>query len=134
MFEEGQEVLLEKARLPVKVVCYGEDFTCVEVESGSKLIVATDRLLPVANTIRIGEFDVPEPLREAPLSTKDNPNRFMYVIKTLGKHPVERCVEQVCYEHNEIFVNNRIAHLTREAATLHTKALLSFTTTELPGV
>lgn len=74
------------------------------------------------STIRIGEFDVPEPLREAPkydtpiyIVTFDNPERIVFRdvwCNTIGDH--KRLVLGM-------------VHRTQEAAELHAEALLSFT-------
>jgi len=78
----------------------------------------------VLKTIKIGEFDVPEPLREAPeKGTKvyiayiypyKEINWFLYTNGTL----------------HEVYLQRGLLHLTAEAATLHAKALLTFTTME----
>ena len=77
-------------------------------------------------TIKIGEYDVPEPLREAPAegtrcympNILDLDNTFTYYTEFNPSNNTHRLG----------LVKGNL-HLTQEAAELHAKALLSFTTT-----
>lgn len=73
-------------------------------------------------TIRIGEFDVPEPLREGPPQHQTN----CWVVDLQRPVPVEF----MCWTasaHDRRWLARGLLHLTREDAELHAKALLSFT-------
>lgn len=73
-------------------------------------------------TIQIGEFDVPEPLREAPAIGATAWYVTLNDIKTF--EPL------VHYANDSFFqraLERGLLHATREAAELHAKALLSFT-------
>lgn len=77
-------------------------------------------------TIRIGNYDVPEPLREAPVEATT-----IYFVDLA----MNTLVHDFVYYTNQHYLINlvlrrRIAHLTREAAELHAKALLSLAATE----
>ena len=69
-------------------------------------------------TIRIGEFDVPEPLREAPVYRA----QVFYPRVDMTEHAG-------CFEWSGIscfvMLERGVCHLTREAAELHAKALIS---------
>ena len=74
-------------------------------------------------TIRIGEFDVPEPVRE--LLDK---HQTYYFVNLWGR------VSKVLLADDETdsrLLSLGLIHLTREAAELHRKALLSFTAQEV---
>ncbi len=76
----------------------------------------------IPRTIRIGEFDVPEPLRTAP-----EPGQHFYVTTIL--HPKQRA-EGLSWRGNDTqqhWLRTGVLHLTSEAAELHARALLSFT-------
>lgn len=90
----------------------------------------------VLKTIKIGEFDVPEPIREFPteettiyaprLATKDWGASSMYNVDSFSlSYPVAARFK--------LLLEEGLCHLTAEAATLHAKALLTFTTKELPS-
>lgn len=70
-------------------------------------------------TIRIGEFDVPEPLREAPAlgSAYMVPNMFTVSGATYRNWDSDTA--------DFIALERGLAHLTSEAAELHAKALIS---------
>jgi len=69
-------------------------------------------------TIRIGEYDVPEPMREAP-----EQGTIYYLTR------LDAAITSSWDGHHIdlIRLNRGCCHLTREAAELHAKALLSFT-------
>lgn len=72
-------------------------------------------------TIRIGEYDVPEPMREAP------EERACYFFPTMGRpdNPLD-----LVWRGDEMDLANLdrgLCHSTREAAELHAKALISLT-------
>jgi hypothetical protein len=79
-------------------------------------------------TIRIGNYDVPEPLRIAP-----EEGAKVYLVD-LG---ISTSSKVACYSYsrqivaNEFFLQRGLLHLNKEAAELHAKALLSFTTMEI---
>ncbi len=76
----------------------------------------------IPRTIRIGEFDVPEPLRTAP-----EPGQHFYVTTIL--HPKQRA-EGLSWRGNDTqqhWLRAGVLHLTSEAAELHARALLSLT-------
>ena len=79
------------------------------------------QLYPLAKTIRIGEYDVPEPVRE-PL--EDDKEYW-------GVDPMAEEFAWNYKWHNAAFCNLRLRrgliHLTKEAAVIHAKALLSLT-------
>lgn len=81
----------------------------------------------VLKTIKIGAFDVPEPLREAPAI-----NTEVYAIFSDWNTDVSYTVWCGTRRDTELLKQGRL-HLTKEAATLHAKALLTFTTKELPS-
>lgn len=73
-------------------------------------------------TIRIGEFDVPEPLHEA---VPDQADYWLAEI-AYGQARARECCNftpSTCLMH----IASGVAHLTREAAELHARALLSLT-------
>ena len=73
------------------------------------------------NTIRIGEYDVPEPLREMPAR-----GTTYYVADTVTpKSPREYAWAGDTADIG--WLNHGILHSTRDAAVLHAKALLSLT-------
>jgi len=110
------------------------DFTLQELEQIAAQIPLIERnseLLKKVNTmvgnlspktIRIGEFDVPEPLRECPTDGTQ-----VFVVYLSG--------EPECAEFTWIGASSRgrtnlqrgLLHTTREAAILHSKALISLT-------
>lgn len=71
-------------------------------------------------TIRIGEYDVPEPMREAP-----NAGSRYYIPAILGCG----CMSVVWADdpHDISALNDGLVHSTLEAAQLHAKALISLT-------
>ena len=72
-------------------------------------------------TIRIGEYDVPEPLR-----VKPNIKEKYYFVT----FKVEDNVHSYFWYNNNVdnqLLSNGVVHLTREAAELHAKALISLT-------
>jgi hypothetical protein len=71
----------------------------------------------VLKTIRIGAFEVPEPLTEVPAD-----GCIFFVTIGLPVKPVQFLTQ----EELQYLVDMRIAHRTKEAADLHEKALLSF--------
>lgn len=71
-------------------------------------------------TIRIGEFDVPEPLREAPAAGTE------YFVATLSSEDVATPLWES--DHHDLrWLKWGLVHLTREAAELHARALISLT-------
>jgi len=100
------------------------DFTRQELE----LIAAQLPLIPrnsavmQPKTIRIGEFDVPEPLRECP---KDGVSVFVVF---LSGEP--ECVELTwigASSQNMLKLHRGLLHKTRDDAVLHARALISLT-------
>ena len=75
-------------------------------------------------TIRIGEFDVPEPLREAPrlCAILFTPN----LVTTSGY----LCITWDSDGTDDRMLQRGLLHTTKEAAIIHTKALLSLTETK----
>ena len=75
-------------------------------------------------TIRIGEYDVPEPCRE-PLQNGD-----LYWIASLDEE--SPLLEYTWREDriDDIWLSRGIIHRTQEAADIHSKALISLTTKE----
>ena len=76
------------------------------------------------STIRIGEYDVPEPCRE-PLENGD-----LYWIASLDE---ERPLLGYTWREDridDIWLSRGIIHCTQEAADIHSKALISLTTKE----
>lgn len=75
-------------------------------------------------TIRIGEFDVPEPMREAPKELS------IYFVPTTGHGKFLCDFSNWC---GDVIDKSRMSrgmcHATEEAATLHTIALISLTCT-----
>ena len=76
-------------------------------------------------TIRIGKYDVPEPLREEP------ENGEVYWVVDFGS------TDTVSYSHtwsgdfiDRFWFNGGLIHTTEEAAQLHAKALISLTQTK----
>lgn len=74
-------------------------------------------------TIRIGEFDVPEPVRE-PLEVGAT-----YYVAVLTSNAASHMRWGGSTSEMD-WLRRGLIHLTREAAELHTKALLSFTATK----
>jgi hypothetical protein len=77
-------------------------------------------------TIRIGNYDVPEPLRVAPEKGT--------LVFTPDFH-TDKGILPIYYGDNKrthsSLLTRGMLHLTKEAAELHAKAVLSFTTTEI---
>ena len=73
------------------------------------------------NTIRIGEYDVPEPMREMPARDTDY---YIACITTSGLYGV---ATWVCDAQDIEWFNLGVVHSTKDAAVLHAKALLSLT-------
>ena len=73
------------------------------------------------NTIRIGEYDVPEPMREMPAL-----DTYYYIacITTSGLYGV---ATWVCDAKDIEWFNRGVVHSTKDAAVLHAKAILSLT-------
>jgi len=71
-------------------------------------------------TIRIGEYDVPEPMREAPAmgSTYYSPALFL-------QEPVTSCDNWCGDAFDHLMIKRGFAHATEEAALLHAEALTS---------
>lgn len=78
---------------------------------------STWRIKP--KTIRIGDYDVPEPLREM------KQGQVYWIATTSGDvcHSIKNYGDSA----DVIWLARGLCHATREAAELHTKALLSFT-------
>lgn len=72
-------------------------------------------------TIRIGEYDVPEPMREMPALDTDY---YIACITTSGLYGV---ATWVCDVQDIEWLNRGVVHSTKDAAVLHAKALLSLT-------
>lgn len=72
-------------------------------------------------TIRIGEYDVPEPLREMPARGTDY---YIACITTSGLYGV---ATWVCDAQDIEWFNRGVVHNTKDAAVLHAKALLYLT-------
>lgn len=72
-------------------------------------------------TIRIGEYDIPEPLRVKP----DMREKY-YFVTFKGNHNVHSCFWSDD-EIDNLLLSNRVVHLNKEAAELHAKALVSLT-------
>lgn len=71
-------------------------------------------------TIRIGEFDVPEPLREAPAPGTE------YFVATLSSEDLATPLWDS--DHHDLrWLKWGLVHLTREAAEIHRRALISLT-------
>ncbi len=75
-------------------------------------------------TIRIGAFDVPEPLREAP------PNGTVVWMAAPPASTYTVWYRFAGDSTQRSLLNRGLLHLTEEAAKIHAKALLSFTTVE----
>ena len=75
-------------------------------------------------TIRIGEYDVPEPMREAPevgsVYFISDPTRERFVCAYMWKDDAV----------DARYLSRNITHSTQEAAELHAKALISLTATK----
>ena len=74
-----------------------------------------------AKTIRIGEYDVPEPLQIKP----DMREKY-YFVTFKGDDNVHSYLWSDDNVDNQL-LSNRVVHLNREAAELHAKALISLT-------
>jgi hypothetical protein len=136
-FQEGQEVWVAfkdcSNRYKATVIATGEHFTCVLSWSfianmKKHEIVENERVFALdyakVKTIKIGEFEVPEPLREAP----GEGTRYHCPDLQLPNKTEEHGWEGDKYD---LYLLQRgLVHLTKEAAELHARALLSFTTTE----
>lgn len=73
-------------------------------------------------TIRIGNYDVPEPLRVAPPN-----NTAVYVADSTLERPIcGSYTNDPCYKYAQ-WLDAGLLYLTKEAAQLHIDALLSFT-------
>lgn len=75
-------------------------------------------------TIRIGQCDVPEPLREAPKC-----GDLVWLADVASKHPTEIAWKAIG-EYLDYWLDIGVLHSTREAAQAHIDALLSFTRTD----
>lgn len=80
---------------------------------------STYRIKP--KTIRMGEYDVPEPMREMPARDTDY---YIACITTSGLYGV---ATWVCDAQDIEWFNRGVVHSTKDAAVLHAKALLSLT-------
>ena len=78
-------------------------------------------------TININGHEVPEPVRE-PLESGT-----MYYMPELSSNDSDLSVRLTwkCDDIDELWLKRGVIHLTKEAATAHAKALLSFTTKEI---
>ena len=77
-------------------------------------------------TIKIGNYDVPEPLRVAP-----EDGTYIYVVDlTHIEGWVQLPYGENTHGHRRLLAKG-LLHFDRQAADLHAKALLSFTTTEI---
>lgn len=75
-------------------------------------------------TIRIGEFDVPEPLREAP-----SDGTYLFVVDAT----TTSCAETWKWSSDgvdKMLLKRGLLHTTRDDATIHSKALISLTETK----
>ena len=72
-------------------------------------------------TIRIGEYDVPEPMREMPALDTD------YYIASTTTSGLYGVATWVCDAQDIEWFNRGVVHSTKDAAVLHAKALLSLT-------
>lgn len=79
----------------------------------------TYRIKP--KTIRIGEYDVPEPLREMPTLGTD------YYITDITSSSLYGVATWVCDVEDITWFNRGMVHSTKDAAICHAKALLSLT-------
>ena len=79
---------------------------------------------PPKRTIRIGEFDVPEPERR-PL--EKGQGHFVAILDSLNRSYYRTWDSTV---HDFRWLERGLIHLTKEAAELHSRALLSFTSRE----
>ena len=75
-------------------------------------------------TIRIGEYDVPEPCRE-PLENGD-----LYWVAALDEESPLRAYTWRGYRIDTICLSRGIIHRTQEAADIHSEALISLTAKE----
>lgn len=73
------------------------------------------------NTIRIGKYDVPEPLREMPALGTD------YYITNIARSGLYGVATWVCDAQDIEWFNRGVVHSTKDAAVLHAEALLSLT-------
>ena len=113
----------------VQAAANGETIECQLItddwetkERASFAKVGKYRIKP--RTIRIGEYDVPEPCRE-PLQKGD-----MYWIASLDEE--SPLLEYTWREDriDDMWLSRGIIHCTQEAADIHSKALISLTTKE----
>ena len=72
-------------------------------------------------TIRIGKYDVPEPLREMPTLGTD------YYITDIASNSLYGVATWVCDVEDITWFNRGMVHSTKDAAICHAKALLSLT-------
>ena len=89
----------------------------VDKQSGVFYSGAEYRIKP--RTIRIGEYDVPEPMREAP-----EVGSIVFLFNMVGDTKATR------WDGDDVdkrMLNSGICHSTPEAAELHAKALISLT-------
>lgn len=82
---------------------------------------------PPNKTIRIGEFDVPEPLRSIPPGSL---SMSFYSFELCNEMHQVFCFRGLNHPRYTHMLRVGIVHMTREAADLHARALLSFTQTE----
>ena len=75
------------------------------------------------STIRIGSYDVPEPMRVAP-----EDETWCYIASTMQVNAVPFLWDNC--EFYERVLKSGLCHSTKEAAELHVKALLSFSAVE----
>lgn len=73
-------------------------------------------------TIRIGEYDVPEPLREAP-----EVGTNYWFVSILKEPPTVDSCEWDGAEFDYLLFERGMIHLTEEAAKIHAEALISLT-------
>ena len=72
-------------------------------------------------TINLNGFEVPEPLRDAP-----NDGETCYIVN-LTENRVYRVIWCGTFSLSQQWLKSGIVHMTKEAAALHLKALLSYT-------
>ena len=76
-------------------------------------------------TIRIGDYDVPEPCRKLPCDG----NTIVHIVEfdPYGNIPRKTAIQHASEAWIKACLDAGLIHLTREAAEIHARALLSFT-------
>ena len=127
MFKEGQAVWVDLSVdfVEAALVAYGESFCCVQypdskLKKGYNSIVETCKIYAKAKTIRIGEFDVPEPLREAP---PDGTIIYFVTLLYCTLEPSKEVWRGSDYQYKALKAG--LLQLTKEAAFLQADAMLS---------